>query len=165
MRRGPSQRDHHNHRDHAGHSDRAQRVVTLISLLRRTTHLMVDEITTRLEAAGFPNCPPRFHPVFENIDPDGTRPTVLAARAGLTHQSIGEVVDELEQRGFIERVPDPRDRRARLVRLTKSGRKLVQAALAAIEGIEHDWAARWRKHGLTCELHEPLAGALHDPET
>ena len=62
------------------------RVVTLISLLRRTSQQMVDEITTRLDAAGFPNCPPSFHPIFENLDPDGTRLTVLAARAGLTHQ-------------------------------------------------------------------------------
>ena len=56
------------------------RVVTLISLLRRTTQLMVDEITVRLDGAGFPNCPPSFHPIFENLDPEGTRLTVLAGR-------------------------------------------------------------------------------------
>jgi DNA-binding MarR family transcriptional regulator len=141
---------------------RDERVITLISLLRRTTHQMVDEISVRLEAAGFPNCPPPFHPIFENLDPDGTRLTVLAARAGLTHQSVGEVVAELQHRGFVERVADPTDRRARLVRLTDTGRVLVRAAIAAIDGIEREWTARWRKHGLTSELREPLAGALHD---
>lgn len=137
-----------------------QRAVTLISLLRRTARLMVDEITERLEAAGYPDSPPRFHAVFENLDPEGTRLTVLSARTGFTHQSIGEVVDELEHRGFVERVPDPRDRRARLVLLTDSGRALVRAALDAIEDIETEWTARWHAAGLQGDLRSALATAL-----
>ena len=146
----------------AGEQRHGDRVITLISLLRRTAQSMVEEITTRLEAAGFANCPPSFHPIFENLDPDGTRLTVLAARTGLTHQSVGEVVAELERRGFVERVPDPADGRARLVRLTPEGRHLVRAAVAAIGAIERDWTTRWRAHGLTCDLRRPLDGALHN---
>ncbi len=140
-----------------GHTDR---VVTMISLLRRTTRLMVDEITIRLDGAGFPDCPPRFHAIFENIEPEGTRLTVLAARAGVTHQAIGEVVAELEQRGFVERVPDPIDGRARLVRLTDPGRQLVRAAIAVIDDIEREWTARWRANGLSCDLRRPLERAV-----
>ena len=136
------------------------RVVTLISLLRRTSQQMVDEITTRLDAAGFPNCPPSFHPIFENLDPDGTRLTVLAARAGLTHQSVGEVGAELVHRGYVERVADPDDRRARLVRLTPTGQQLVRAAVKAIDSIEREWMRRWRAHGLAGDLRRPLDGAL-----
>jgi DNA-binding MarR family transcriptional regulator len=142
-----------------GHRDRT---VTLISLLRQTARLMVDEITTRLEAAGYPDLPPRFHPVFENIEPEGIRLTVLASRAGLTHQSIGEVVAELEQRGYVERTPDPDDGRARLVRLTDPGRDIVRAAIDAIDGIERDWTRRWRANGLKCDLRGPLERALRD---
>jgi DNA-binding MarR family transcriptional regulator len=138
------------------------RVVTLISLLRRTNQLMVDEITTRLDQAGFANCPPTFHPIFENLDPDGTRLTVIASRAGLTHQSVGEVVSELEQRGYVERVPDPADRRARLVRLTPDGRRLVRAAVTAIDSIEREWTKRWRAHGLAGDLRRSLDGALRE---
>jgi DNA-binding MarR family transcriptional regulator len=137
-----------------------ERVVTLISLLRRTTQLMVDEISVRLDEAGYPNCPPSFHPIFENLDPDGTRLTVLAGRAGLTHQSVGEVVAELEHRGFVERVPDPLDRRARLVRLTPEGRNLVRVAVNVIDAIEREWTLRWRAHGLSCDLRRPFDGAL-----
>lgn len=138
------------------------RVVTLISLLRRTHLLMVDEITTRLEAAGFPDSPPSFHSVFENLDPEGTRLTTLAHRSGLTHQSIGEVVAVLERRGYVERIPDPADGRAKLVRLTESGRNLVRAAITVIDGIEREWSQRWRAHGLTCDLRDALRGALDD---
>ena len=136
------------------------RVVTLISLLRRTAQLMVDEITVRLAEAGFPNCPPSFHPIFENLDPEGTRLTVLAGRTGLTHQSVGEMIAELERRGFVERLPDPADRRARLVTLTPEGRRLVRAAVTAIDAIEGDWTRRWRFHGLSGDLRRPLDAAL-----
>jgi DNA-binding MarR family transcriptional regulator len=138
------------------------RVVTLISLLRRTNQLMVDEITVRLDQSGFPDCPPSFHPIFENLDPDGTRLTVLASRAGLTHQSVGEVVAELERRGFVERVLDPVDRRARLVRLTPEGRRLVRAAVTAIDSIERAWTRRWRAHGLAGDLRRSFDGALRE---
>lgn len=136
------------------------RVVTLISLLRRTTALMVDEITTRLEASGFPDSPPTFHPIFENLDPGGTRLTTLAVRTGLTHQSVGEVVAVLEQRGYVERVPDPADGRARLVVLTASGKRLVRVAVALIDDIEREWTERWRAHGLRADPRAVFAGGL-----
>jgi DNA-binding MarR family transcriptional regulator len=139
-----------------------QRAITLIALLRRTSRLMVEEITERLEAAGHPDQPPRYHPVFENIDPHGTRLTVLAARAGMTHQAISEVVIELERRGYVERVEDPTDRRARLVHLTDDGRTLVRSALDEIAAIERKWSRRWRKAGLRGDLVEALEAALRE---
>src|SRR4051794_27267510 len=59
--------------------------------------------------------------VFENLDPDGTRLTVLAERAQMSHQAMGEMVDELVRHAYLERVADPADRRARLIRATASG--------------------------------------------
>jgi DNA-binding MarR family transcriptional regulator len=136
------------------------RQVTVISLLRRTNHLMVDEITERLESSGFPDSPPSFHPIFENLDPEGTRLTVLAARAGLTHQSVGEVVTELERRGYVERIPDPTDKRARLVSLTDRGRDLVRAAVQHITDIEREWGDRWRAGGLRGDIRAALLAGL-----
>ncbi len=146
----------------AGPAPIDERMATLISLLRRTNHLMVDEITERLEASGFPDSPPSFHPIFENIDPEGTRLTVLANRAGLTHQSVGEVVAELERRGYIERIPDPSDGRAKFVRLTDEGRALVRVAIQHIDAIEHEWTQRWRAAGLHGDLRSALHTALRD---
>jgi DNA-binding MarR family transcriptional regulator len=138
------------------------RQVTVISLLRRTNHLMVNEITERMEASGFPDSPPSFHPIFENLDPEGTRLTVLAARAGLTHQSVGEVVTELERRGYVERIPDPSDKRARLVSLTDRGRDLVRAAVQHIADIEREWGDRWRAGGLRGDMRAALLAGLVD---
>lgn len=141
-----------------------QRVVTLIALLRRTSRAMVDEITERMEAAGFPDSPPRHHPVFESLDADGTRLTVLAARTGMTHQAVGELVAELEARGLVERAPDPTDGRARLIRLTPDGRKVVRAAVREIAAIEEKWARRWRAAGLRGDLRTALEAGLREED-
>jgi DNA-binding MarR family transcriptional regulator len=80
--------------------------------------------------------------VFGNIDPDGSRLTDLADRAGMTKQSVGEVTSDLEQRGYVERVPDPADGRAKIIRLTDRGREAQAMGRDLIEDIERDWAER-----------------------
>src|SRR5436190_1632860 len=62
---------------------------------------------------------PKHGAVIANIDSGGTRPSVLAARAGMARPAMGELVDELEAAGYVQRVPDPDDRRAKLIRPTK----------------------------------------------
>jgi DNA-binding MarR family transcriptional regulator len=122
-------------------SDRA-RVVTLIALFRQTSRVMVDELIERLREAGFDDTTAAHHPLFENIDPGGTRLTVLAARAGMTHQSMGELVGALERRGYLERRSDPSDRRVRLVALTAKGRDVARLAVREIAAIEAAWLER-----------------------
>ena len=68
-----------------------------------------------LDPSSFDGITAAHHPVFYNLDRDGTRLTELAARAGITHQSMGELVAALVDSGYLRRVPDPGDRRARLV--------------------------------------------------
>jgi DNA-binding MarR family transcriptional regulator len=137
-----------------------ERVITVIALVRRLERLMVDELIERLRAAGYDDMTAAHHPVFENIDPAGTRLTTLAARAGMTHQSMGELVATLEQRGYLERAPDPSDGRARLVRLTDHGRDAVRQAVREIEQIEAGWQLRLAGAGLDADLRQVLARAL-----
>jgi DNA-binding MarR family transcriptional regulator len=58
---------------------------------------------------------PKHGAVIANLDAEGTRPSVLAARAGITKPAMGELIDEMEAIGYVRRVPDPSDRRAKLV--------------------------------------------------
>ena len=81
--------------------------------------------------------------VFGNIEPDGSRLTDLAERAHMTKQSVGEVATELEQRGYLERVPDPSDGRAKIIRLTERGREAQALGLGIIDEIEAEWAERF----------------------
>lgn len=132
----------------------------IISVLRRTTRTMIQELLDGLEAAGYPDLQPAFHPLFECIDDGGTRLTELAARADVTHQSMSEVVVALEERGYVERRPDPADGRARLVCLTPRGRKLRHVANALIHKIERVWQARWRNEGVDADVRTCFRSAL-----
>lgn len=124
----------------------AQRVVqrrhTLITLFRDAERAMVGELANRLAARGYPDIRPAHSRVFENLDPTGTRLTELAGRAQMTHPSMSELVTNLERLGYLERVVDPTDGRARVVRLTATGRALQRTALAQIAEIEQDWLRR-----------------------
>ena len=80
--------------------------------------------------------------VFGNIDPDGSRLTDLADRARMTKQSVGEVTSDLEQRGYVERVPDPSDGRAKIIRLTERGRAAQALGIRLIDEVEEEWAER-----------------------
>jgi DNA-binding MarR family transcriptional regulator len=141
-----------------------ERIFTLFIGFRRTARLMVEDLTRRLEADGYAGVHPAYHAFFENVDPQGTRLTELAARADMTHQSMSELVAVLERRGWVERHPDPTDGRARLVRLTPEGRELTRRGLHHINAIEAEWQERWRAAGHEGELRPVLERALKQAE-
>jgi DNA-binding MarR family transcriptional regulator len=94
------------------------------------------QIVEGVVAAGFPQRP-AHSAVFAHIDLEGgTRLTTLAARANITPQAIGELVDDLEGQGYVRRRPDPDDRRAKRIVLTARGRASVDAAQHTIAGLE-----------------------------
>jgi DNA-binding MarR family transcriptional regulator len=141
-----------------------QRPFTIMMAFRRTAQLMVDELTARLTADGYAGVQPAYHNFFENVDPEGTRLTEIAARAAMTHQSMSELVAVLERRGWVERLPDPTDGRARLVRLTTEGRELTRRGLHHINEIEAEWQKRWAAAGHDGALRPVLEGALRASE-
>ncbi|GIF99904.1 MarR family winged helix-turn-helix transcriptional regulator [Catellatospora citrea] len=70
---------------------------------------------------------------------EGMRPTDLAARVGMTKQSLGEFVATMQQAGFLQVDPDPADRRARIVRPTAKGLRLQARILDILGETEHRW--------------------------
>ena len=100
--------------------------------------------------------------VFQFLDDGGTRVSVLAERAQVTKQSMAELVAHLERHGYVERVPDPTDRRAKLVRATARGREVYEIAAEFVVDMEAEWTAQLgeRKIGtlrrLLKELNETL---------
>lgn len=77
-----------------------------------------QRLANHLAESGHPMVRASHGAVFENIAPEGSRITDMADRHGITKQSMGPFVDELEEHGYVERYPDPSDGRAKLVRLT-----------------------------------------------
>jgi DNA-binding MarR family transcriptional regulator len=101
-----------------------------------------DELVGRLHQRGYRDIRPGHGAVFANLDAEGTRATVLATRAGMTKQSIGELISDLEEKGYVERRPDPSDRRARIVVPTRRGIAVDRAADEIIARIESNYERR-----------------------
>jgi DNA-binding MarR family transcriptional regulator len=115
----------------------------LIRLLDVAFDDFSDELSRRVEAAGFTDIRPGHGCVFGTIDPQGSRLTDLAQRANMTKQSVGEATSDLEQRGYLERVPDPNDGRAKIIRLTERGREAQAIGRRLIDDLERQWAERY----------------------
>jgi DNA-binding MarR family transcriptional regulator len=114
----------------------------LIGLLTLVQRSLQDELHARLRAHGWPEVRPSHGCVFGGMQPEGVRLTDLAERSRITKQSVGEIVSDLEKLGWVERVPDPADRRAKLVRLTPKGQQVQDAARATFAEIEAEWGER-----------------------
>ncbi len=81
-----------------------------------------------------------FHTaLISNLDVDGTQISMLAERAGMTKQSMGQVAQDLEKRGYITRVPDPKDGRGVLILFTEQGHKFLEDAYKAKLELEADY--------------------------
>ena len=107
--------------------------------------------------------------VFQRIAPDGSRLGELAQAAQVSKQTVGSVVDQLERAGYVSRVPDPTDARARLVLVTDLGRELVELSLPVVREIESAWrahlgAARTRELRRTLEALREITDPFADPK-
>lgn len=102
---------------------------------------MESRVLEAVAEAGFDDITLAQARVFQRIGPAGTRLSELAAAAQVTKQTAGFLVDQLESAGYVERVPDPTDARARLVRVGRRGRAAAPVAAAAVAAVESEWAA------------------------
>ena len=90
-------------------------------LATRLLFSLHDELFQRLAEAGYDDLHPRHAAVLAFLDEDGVRATELARLSGRHKQIVGRLVDELEELGYVERRPDPADRRAKLIFPTQRG--------------------------------------------
>ena len=109
----------------------------------------------RLVERGHEHVRPPHGNVFQFLDDNGTRVSVLADRAQITKQSMAELVAHLERHGYVERVPDPSDRRAKLVRATRRGKQVYAIAREVVAELELQWTRRIGKARMR-ELREIL---------
>jgi DNA-binding MarR family transcriptional regulator len=109
---------------------------TLLFAVHRAAETKVMEA---LKAAGFDDLTVAQCRIAQRLSEVGIRVTELAEQAGVTKQTAGALIDELERTGYVVRRPDPADARARLVALTARGRKLCAAAVAEVNKIEDEW--------------------------
>jgi DNA-binding MarR family transcriptional regulator len=98
-----------------------------------------NRVFEALAAAGFDDITTAQGRVFARIGPDGSRVTQLAEQAEVTKQTAGFLIDQLERAGYVRRVLDPADARARLVQIAGRGQAAVAVARAAEAQVEAEW--------------------------
>ncbi|MFF7749121.1 MarR family winged helix-turn-helix transcriptional regulator [Streptomyces sp. NPDC007971] len=114
------------------------------------------ELFTALAEQGFDDIQPRTGAVLAHLRADGIRASELARTSGQHKQVIGTLIDDLERLGYVERRPDPADRRAKLICPTERGLLQMEAAAAIMRGIEERHA-----QALGREEYASFKAALH----
>lgn len=111
---------------------------------------------THLADAGFDGVRVSHSPILGYLGPHKARPSEIAARSGRSRQHINILLNELEDAGYLTRVPDPDDTRGKIVWLTQRGMNLLAAVRTEIDAIEADWERTLGKRRFTA-LKQSLA--------
>ena len=135
----------------------------LAEQLSTAARMVERRVQRRLLRLGYGDIRPGHLALLLNLERGGGRGAELARRAGMTKQSMGELVRDLEAHDYVERQPDPRDGRARLIQPTGRGLMLIAHARQAVSEVEAEAARR-----IGPQRFAVLRGALNeltDPET
>jgi len=114
---------------------------TAVAVLRLAAQL-VDGIQEGIKRRGFDDIRPTHGFAFVRISAGDATTADVAVHLGITKQAAGQLVDQLVTRGYVERQPDPRDARARLLILTDRGRACTAAAEEAATETVDLWKRR-----------------------
>lgn len=110
------------------------------ALLAIAAHAVQVRVFAAYARAGFAELRQAHTPVFQLLSAEGDRVTDLALRAQTTKQAMGYLVGYLEVHGYLERVPDPKDGRAQIVRRTARGWEVNRLARRVVEEVQQEWA-------------------------
>ena len=110
-------------------------------MLRVAWLLHRDRMYERLTAAGYAEVTPAQFALLRYPGVDGMRPSDAAELAGISKQTVNDLLGELERGGYLERKPHPDDGRGRIVRLTPRGKRLQRTAVRIGHEVEAAWAA------------------------
>jgi DNA-binding MarR family transcriptional regulator len=113
-----------------------ERPANLAVLMREVFVALNDIVVARLAERGHDVVRPAHGAVFQYLDDTGTTVSVLAERAQMTKQAMAELVQHLESHGYLTRIPDPDDRRAKLVLPTERGHEVIAIAQGLVPELE-----------------------------
>jgi DNA-binding MarR family transcriptional regulator len=124
-------------------SHKADFWIPMAGLFEIAKDAFFEDFRAQLEQTEFADIRPTHGCVFRFVKGGGLRLTILAEMAGMTKQSVGEIVDDLEVRGYVKRIADPDDKRAKIICLTERGEHAQATGLALFAKVEKQWAKRY----------------------
>lgn len=115
--------------------------IPLVGLLTAVARWIEHRHMAAFAEAGYDDVRVAHNAVFTRIPAGGIRLTDLAAQAGVSKQAMAEMVDELVAKGYLRRVPDPADGRAKLLVMASRGAASHEVTLRIFADIEAELAA------------------------
>lgn len=109
----------------------------LAQLFMRAFYWADEGLQNYLQGKGWPEITRAQSLVFVNIGEGITRPSEIAAKVGVTRQAIHQTINELSDAGFVTLEPDPKDRRAKVLRFTEKGAKIGMDAVQGLQEVEN----------------------------
>lgn len=137
----------------------ARKARSTVQLLLKAARLLNERAILRMREKTRRPVRTAHTTLLPHIDLAGTRLTDLAARLGVTKQAASQLVDELVDMGMLERVPDPADARAKLIRFSKLGQKALLQGIEVFAELEDDIEERIGSRALE-DLHAALSAVV-----
>jgi DNA-binding MarR family transcriptional regulator len=150
-------------------------VTPFIALVYRTFRALESDMVDSAHRAGYPGIKRTHNAVFATLHSEGLRAVDMAARMGITRQSMGEIVREMVDLGILQMSTDPTDRRAKLVSYSDLGLRVAASGFSHIQALDRRFTAEFgRKDYATARrvlervaemLEEDAAGQMPPPST
>jgi DNA-binding MarR family transcriptional regulator len=119
-----------------GSPNRYEDFPTLLALLHVPYQAIIQQVQEDLAASGYSDLGPVHFSVLPHLRPGGGRLVDVAQAAQVSKQSMNYLIDHLEARGYVERIPDPLDGRAKIIRLAHRGRELSRATQKSLQRVQ-----------------------------
>jgi DNA-binding MarR family transcriptional regulator len=112
------------------------------TLMRTARGAYARSIRAQLHSIGIDDLPRNGAFILAGIDTTGGPRQDLPSDLGVTKQAVSQVIDTLVSRGYLERSPDPADRRRITLELTERGQQVVHAVLRGVEAVDRQLQER-----------------------
>jgi DNA-binding MarR family transcriptional regulator len=113
---------------------------TVGALMRLAWNEFRNRMYNVVREAGYTDLQPTHLLLFRYPTIVGARPSDLAVQIGITKQAMNDLLRQLEDRGYLELQPDPNDRRAKRITLTKRGVALADLTRNAAQQVANEWS-------------------------
>jgi DNA-binding MarR family transcriptional regulator len=122
-------------------------------LLAKAFQELIDELHATMGEGGFDDIGRNDGFVFRALAGQPTTVSALSARLEISKQGTGQIIDDMERRGYVRRRPDPSDARARLVELSDRGTAALECARTFHRSYESRLVAKVGRGDVTTVRH------------
>lgn len=120
-------------------SDTPNTSYELVALLATAWSILVDDLQAELAKVGYGDIRPAHGFAFQLLAPNGATGNELAEHLGVTKQATSQMIDFLEEHGYVTRTPLPHDKRGKLIQLTNKGWDCIHAVETIFSTLEKHW--------------------------